>query len=174
MGGVGEREPCLDYEDFVRATWHRPPQHWLPGGRCPGGLRNPPVIWMPWRDANVYARWAGKVLPTARQWEKAACGPKRRAYTWGEKPAAAKCNTAESGIGSATPVARYQSGVSLYGVRDLRGNVREWRSTPCADGPDRHELSGAAFSSPFVRAAPALENAANSSMKDNGTGFRCS
>ncbi|MHB6911384.1 SUMF1/EgtB/PvdO family nonheme iron enzyme [Streptomyces sp. DB-54] len=103
-----------------------------------------------------------------------ACGPKRRAYTWGEKPAAAKCNTAESGIGFATPVARYQSGVSLYGVRDLRGNVREWRSTPCADGPDRHELSGAAFSSPFVRAAPALENAANSSMKDNGTGFRCS
>ncbi|WP_254068879.1 SUMF1/EgtB/PvdO family nonheme iron enzyme [Streptomyces sp. TM32] len=163
----------LDYEGFVRATGHKPPQHWPTGGRCPSGLRDHPVVWVTWHDANAYAHWAGKALPTARQWEKAARGPKGRAYPWGEEPTAAKCNTAESGIGSTTPVARYQSGVSPYGVQDLCGNVWEWCSTPGTDGPDRYQLKGSAFSSPFERAAPALENAANSSMKDNDTGFRC-
>ncbi|WP_460086551.1 formylglycine-generating enzyme family protein [Streptomyces variabilis] len=161
-----------DYEQFVRATGHQAPQHW-PGERCPSGLRDHPVVWVTWHDATAYARWAGKALPTVEQWEKAARGPKGRAYPWGEEPTAAKCNTAESGIGGTTPVARYQSGVSPYGVFDLCGNVWEWCSTPGNDGPDRYQLKGSAFSSPFERAAPALENAANSLMKDNDTGFRC-
>jgi formylglycine-generating enzyme required for sulfatase activity len=162
----------LDYEQFVRATGHRPPQHW-PGGRCPGAIRDHPVVWVTWHDAAAYARWAGKALPTARQWEKAARGPNGRPYPWGGEPTAAKCNTAESGIGSTTPVARYQSGVSPYGVHDLCGNVWEWCSTPGTDGPDRYQLKGSAFSSPFERATPSRENAANATMQDNDTGFRC-
>ncbi|MFB8775792.1 SUMF1/EgtB/PvdO family nonheme iron enzyme [Streptomyces broussonetiae] len=161
-----------DYERFVRATGHQSPQHW-PGERCPSGLHDHPVVWVTWRDATAYARWAGKVLPTVEQWEKAARGPKGRAYPWGEEPTAAKCNTAESGIGGTTPVGRYQSGVSPYGVFDLCGNVWEWCSTPGTDGPDRYQLKGSAFSSPFERAAPAHANAANFAMKDNDTGFRC-
>ncbi|MFB7085732.1 SUMF1/EgtB/PvdO family nonheme iron enzyme [Streptomyces sp. NPDC056296] len=165
----------LDYEPFVRATGHQPPRHWPPGGRCPSDLRDHPVVWVTWHDATAYAKWAGKALPTARQWEKAARGSKGRDYPWGDEPTAAKCNTAESGIGRTTPVTRYQSGVSPYGVQDLCGNTWEWCSTPgaAADGPDRFQLKGSAFSSPFERAAPALENAANSRMRDNDTGFRC-
>lgn len=162
----------LDYEQFIRATGHRPPQHWI-GQRCPSALHDHPVVWVTWHDADAYARWAGKALPTASQWEKAARGPKGRAYPWGSDPTAAKCNTAESGIGGTTSVTRYQSGVSPYGVFDLCGNAWEWCSTPGTDGPGRYQLKGSAFSSPFERAAPALENAANSTMKDNDTGFRC-
>ncbi|MEW1659044.1 MULTISPECIES: SUMF1/EgtB/PvdO family nonheme iron enzyme [unclassified Streptomyces] len=173
MGGVGKHATCLDYEGFVRATGHLPPQHWLPGSRCPRGLRNHPTVWVTWRDANVYAHWADKVLPSARQWEKAACGPMGRAWPWGEKPTAAKRNTAELGIDSAAPVARCQSGASPYGVHDLCGEVWGRCSTLGVDGPYRHQLKGSAFSSPFERAAPALENTANRSMKDNYTGFRC-
>ncbi|MET7936882.1 SUMF1/EgtB/PvdO family nonheme iron enzyme [Streptomyces sp. NPDC005322] len=162
----------LDYERFVRAAGHRPPQHW-PGGRCPNALHDHPVVWVTWHDATAYARWCGKQLPSARQWEKAARGTKGRAYPWGSEPTAAKCNTAESGIGGTTPVARYQSGVSPYGLFDMCGNVWEWCSTQGTDGPDRYELKGSAFSSPFECAAPSLQNAANSTMKDNDTGFRC-
>lgn len=161
-----------DYERFVQATGHRTPRHW-PEGRCPSPLRDHPVIWVTWHDATAYALWAGKELPGVRQWEKAARGPNGRTYPWGEDPTAAKCNAAESGIGDTTPVTRYQSGVSPYGVFDLCGNVWEWCSTPGTDGPNRYQLKGSAFSSPFERAAPALENAANAMMQDNDTGFRC-
>lgn len=162
-----------DYARFVLATGHRPPQHW-PGGRCPVTLATHPVVWVTWHDANAYARWAGgKALPSARQWEKAARGPKGRNYPWGGDPTAAKCNVAETGIDATTPVSRYQSGISLYGVFDMCGNVWEWCSTPETDGPDRYELKGSAWTSPFERAAPSLHNAADSAMKDNDTGFRC-
>lgn len=159
-----------DYERFVRATGHRPPQHWT-GSRCPDSLFDHPVVWVTWHDATEYARWCGKALPTTRQWEKAARGPKGRIYPWGDEPTAAKCNVAEAEIGTTTPVARYQSGVSPYGIFDLCGNTWEWCSTK--EKPGRYELKGSAFTSPFQRAAPSLRNAANATMHDNVTGFRC-
>lgn len=176
-----------DYQRFVRATGHRTPQHW-PDGECPGSIYDHPVVWVNWHDATAYAEWAGKALPTNQQWEKAARGDKGRVYPWGDAPTAAKCNVLDSGIGNTTPVGRYQSGVSPYGVYDLCGNTWEWCSTlatpavmsqPDDDGhtvevkPARYELKGSAFDSPFTRAAPALTNDANSTMLDNDTGFRC-
>lgn len=176
-----------DYQRFVRATGHEAPQHW-PEGECPGSIYDHPVVWVTWNDAAAYAEWAGKTLPTNQQWEKAARGDKGRTYPWGDAPTAAKCNVLDSGIGHTTPVGRYQSGVSLYGVYDMCGNAWEWCSTrtkPAVmaqrDGdedlvevePARYELKGSAFTSPFTRAAPALMNDANATMLDNDTGFRC-
>lgn len=117
-----------DYEKFVRLTRHRPPQHW-PSGRCPTDLSHHPVVWVTWLDVNAYARWSGKALPTARQWEKAARGTKGRIYPWGNEPTAAKANISETGMDDTTPVSRYQSGASPYGVFDMCGNTWEWCST---------------------------------------------
>ncbi|MFE4540365.1 formylglycine-generating enzyme family protein [Streptomyces scopuliridis] len=161
-----------DYRKFIAATRHRPPRHW-PGGRFPANLATHPVVWVTWNDASAYAHWAGKALPTARQWEKAARGSKGRIYPWGTEPTAAKCNVAETGIDMTTPVARYQSGVSPYGAFDMCGNVWEWCSTEETPGSGRYELKGSAFTSPFERSTPSLRNAANASMLDNDTGFRC-
>ncbi|MFJ3363576.1 SUMF1/EgtB/PvdO family nonheme iron enzyme [Streptomyces anthocyanicus] len=161
-----------DYERFVQATGHRPPQHW-PNGHCPADLATHPVVWVTWHDATTYARWAGKSLPTAQQWEKAARGPRGRIYPWGNEPTAAKCNVVETGIDATTPVFRYQSGVSPFGIFDMCGNVWEWCSTEEEQGNGRHRLKGSAFTSPFERAAPSLLNTAAASMKDNDTGFRC-
>ncbi|MGV9812730.1 formylglycine-generating enzyme family protein [Streptomyces cellulosae] len=159
-----------DYDRFVRATGHQPPRHWR-GGRCPEALFDHPVVWVSWHDAAAYARWSGKRLPTAQQWEKGARGAKGRVYPWGDDPTAAKCNVAEAEIGRTTPVARYLSGVSPYGVFDMCGNTWEWCSTE--EEPGRYELKGSAFTSPFERAAPSLRNAAAAGMRDNDTGFRC-
>ncbi|MFE9427924.1 SUMF1/EgtB/PvdO family nonheme iron enzyme [Kitasatospora sp. NPDC006697] len=159
-----------DYARFVAATKHPAPQHW-PNGRCPAGLRDHPVVFVTWHDATAYARWAGKALPTSLQWEKAARGPRGHLYPWGDRPTPAKCNSREGGIGSTTPVDRYHSGVSPYGVYDLCGNTWEW----CSDEPEpgRRELKAGAFTSPFARAAPSAYNDAAETMLDDDTGFRC-
>lgn len=159
-----------DYARFVAATGHQPPQHW-PKGKCPDTLFDHPITFVTWHDAASYARWAGKELPSAQQWEKTARGVRGDIYPWGNQPTPAKCNSRESGIGSTTPVSRYHSGVSTYGVYDLCGNTWEWTSTRTE--PNRYELKAGAFTSPFTRATPSSFNDAASTMLDDDTGFRC-
>lgn len=159
-----------DYARFIAATKYVAPQHW-DKGRCPDDLLDHPVVFITWRDANAYAQWAKKSLPTAQQWEKAARGPKGNLYPWGDQPTASKCNTRESDIGTTTPVGRYHSGVSSYGAYDMCGNTWEWCSSP-SEG-DRFELKGSAFTSPFFRAMPANFNDAAADMLDDDTSFRC-
>ncbi|MGW1374548.1 SUMF1/EgtB/PvdO family nonheme iron enzyme [Streptomyces sp. NPDC002446] len=159
-----------DYARFVAATGHQPPEHWRKG-KCPDSLFDHPVTFVTWHDAASYASWAGKEIPSAQRWEKAARGVRGDAYPWGNQPTPAKCNARESGIGTTTPVSRFHSGVSPYGVYDMCGNTWEWCSTRTE--VHRYELKGGAFTSPFSRATPSSFNDASSTMLDDDTGFRC-
>ncbi|WP_219505274.1 SUMF1/EgtB/PvdO family nonheme iron enzyme [Nonomuraea ceibae] len=160
-----------DYARFVAATAHRRPQHWSREGGPPPHLIDHPVVFVTWRDAAAYAEWAAKVLPSSHQWEKAARGLRGDTYPWGSQLTPAKCNVRESGLRQTTPVDRYHSGVSPYGVYDMCGNTWEWLSTESE--PGRHELKGSAFTSPFSRATPSTFNDAAVDMLDDDTGFRC-
>jgi formylglycine-generating enzyme required for sulfatase activity len=159
-----------DYARFCAETGHPTPRHWG-GRRCPRELYDHPVVEVSWRDANAYAEWAGKALPTSSQWEKAARGTTGTTYPWGDQKTAAKCNVRETGIGKTAPVSRFHSGVSPYGAYDLVGNVWEWCATPSTTG--RFELKGSAWTSPLFRGEPAAFNDANDFMQDDDTGFRC-
>lgn len=159
-----------DYARFVAATGRQPPEHW-PKGKCPDTLFDHPVTFVTWHDAASYASWAGKELPSSQQWEKAARGVRGNVYPWGNRPTPAKCNARESGIGTTTPVSRFHSGVSPYGVYDMCGNTWEWCSTRTV--ANRYELKAGAFTSPFSRATPSSFNDASSTMLDDDTGFRC-
>ena len=159
-----------DYARFIAATGHRAPEHW-PDGRCPLDLYTHPVTQVTWHDAIAYADWAGRILPTAAQWEKAARGPNGNIWPWGNEHTAAKCNVKETGLGTTSKVSRFQSGISPFYAYDMVGNVWEWTQTPTT--ADRYELKGGAWTSPLFTGRPSTFNDADAAMHDNDTGFRC-
>jgi iron(II)-dependent oxidoreductase len=93
-----------------------------------------PVTGVSWFEAEAYARFAGRRLPSEAEWEKAAswdetAGVKRR-YAWGDSaPSAGVCNSGLSFWGT-TPAGGLPEGASAYGCLDMSGNVWEWTSTP--------------------------------------------
>jgi len=128
---LSDEEAVLEAQRQMERPFDRPAFWNDPGLAAPAR----PLVGVNWYEAEAYARWLSAVtgsayrLPEELEWEKAARGTDGRAYPWGNRWDAARCNTLESHIYAATPAGLYPGGRSPFGVYDAAGNVWEWTAS---------------------------------------------
>ena len=118
----------------VGANWRQPEG---PGSSIEDRM-NHPVVHIAWEDANAYAEWAGKRLPTEAEWEWAASGGDAASvYPWGNESIEEAQNKANfwqgvfpmqnlvlDGYFGTAPVGTFEP--NEFGLYDMAGNVWEW------------------------------------------------
>jgi len=147
---------------FIDSGGYAEPRHWAPGGwawRLEAQLERPsgwepdgsggwqrnrfgtiesvpadePVQHVCWYEADAFARWAGRRLPTEIEWEVAAtCDPVtgiKRRHPWGDEPwRAGLANLGQERMGP-DPVGAHPAGRSPVGCFAMEGDVWEWTSS---------------------------------------------
>ena len=121
-------EAPLYWERDDNGSWYKCD---FKGKRYIENFPNEPVTNISFFEADAYARWAGKRLPSEAEWEKAASWDEdkgiKRLYPWGdEAPDEFKCNLLESRIWSPADVFSYEQGKSYYGCYGMIGDTWEW------------------------------------------------
>jgi serine/threonine-protein kinase len=176
------------YEAFCRERGHSLPKNFQ------ADKRDFPVVNVTIADAREFARWAGKRLPTAQEWEKAARGDQGSLFPWGSDRAPEKANVRDNPTLPKHEIMQadsFEQGESPYHALNMVGNVWELVDTKIQPSPE-NEKHFAKLQPPLgpqepwyeIRGESFFENLADfggvweeSAVPDRGTGsnigFRC-
>lgn len=186
------------YREFVIASGRSQPPHWEAFG-YDEDLAERPVVGVTWDDANEFARWTGKRLPTPTEWEIAMRAPDGRLLPWGaqhpserpsvrlydaERMAAGDLRVAyESYVTFTLPVGDGVSLRSPLGICHGATNVTEFTETVLVGETSQIVIKGGSwtcepefFDSAHFRTAPYATISSDGSSAPSWSmaiGFRC-
>ena len=182
----------LEVSNASYARFCQDRQHLLPTG-FPADRLDDPVVNVTVLDAQQFAAWAGKRLPTAMEWEKAARGTDGRAYPWGDEADPSRANVADSKPARKTvlSVTALDLGASPYRALNMTGNVSEFigelrapsemavrsfarllKPPPLATEP-WYTIRGGAFDRPLVKGVVYEWTSVPARFAAPDIGFRC-
>jgi iron(II)-dependent oxidoreductase len=140
----------------------RAPEHWSQRDGCwlttRFGHEGPvdprlPVVHVSYFEAEAYARWAGRRLPTEFEWEIAASwdpvAGRARSRPWGDEPWAPERANLDQRLLGAAPVGAYPAGASPLGCEQMLGDVWEWTSSEFRAYPGFEAFPYSEYSEPF-------------------------
>lgn len=152
---VGQSGDTPWWVGVTAASWRQP----LGPSSAATDIQSHPVTHISWSDANAFAQWNGKRLPTEAEWEKAARGGRENSlYAWGDDlivDGQHMCNiwqgdfptfnSAQDGHLGTAPVHSFEP--NGYGLYNVCGNVWEWTadSWNSTDLTDNKVIKGGSF-----------------------------
>jgi ergothioneine biosynthesis protein EgtB len=126
--------------DWIRREGITHPAFWRPSERgwqyrtmfdeIPLPLHWP--VYVSHAEANAYARWSGKRLPTEEEWQRACTGTSvgiERQYPWGDQSPGPSVGYFDFARWDPWPVNAFPQGASAFGVEGMMSNGWEWTSS---------------------------------------------
>src|SRR5262245_6454644 len=152
-----------------------------------------PVSHISYYEAEAYAKWAGKRLPTEAEWEKSACFDPRIKqkldFPWGNsRPGTDHANLFDNQLWSVMPVGSFTEGQNFYGCHQMIGDVWEWTSSDYVGYPgfksefDEYNdkwfvgqkvLRGGSFATPAIHLRSTYRNFFHPNERWMISGLRC-
>lgn len=136
-----------------------------------------PVVGVDYWDAYAYASWAGKRLPTEKEWEKAARGVRGFTFPWGNQWDPTRLNWGEftqKNYLLTAPVGSFPEGASAdYGCYDMAGNAAEWTADDFEPNSNSKTVRGGSYLNREESLMTYSRQGESMNKRAKWLGFRC-